>query len=68
MTDEEKRGPRGWMSLYVASFVLMMTAALMLVLAARDLFSSLTPLWVSVGLSAAAIVAAVAGVVLPRRR
>jgi hypothetical protein len=56
------------MSLYVASFVLMMTAALMLVLAARDLFSSLTPLWVSVGLSAAAIVAAVAGVVLPRRR
>ena len=68
MTDEAKRGPRGWTSLYVASFVLVMTAAVMLVLAARDLFSSLTPLWVSVGLSAAAIVTAVAGVVLPRRR
>jgi len=52
--------------LYAVSFVLMVTAGVVLVLAARDLFRSLTPLWISVALSAAAIVTAVLGVVLPR--
>jgi uncharacterized membrane protein (DUF2068 family) len=54
--------------LYAASFLLVVSAAVVLVLAARDLFRSLTPLWVSVALSVAAIVVAVLGVVLPRRR
>ena len=68
MTDESARRSRGRLSLYVASFVLMVTAGVVLVLAARDFLRSLTPLWISVGLSSAAIVSAVAGVVLARRR
>jgi predicted exporter len=68
VTDEGSRRPRGWLSLYLVSFVLMIAAGAVLVLAARDLLRSLTPLWISTGLSAAAIAAAVAGVVLPRRR
>jgi hypothetical protein len=68
LTGEETRRPRGWVSLYVASFLLMISAAVVLVLAARDLFRSLTPLWLSLGLSAAAIIAAVVGLVLPRKR
>jgi hypothetical protein len=43
-------------------------AAIVLVLAARDFLQSLTPLWISAGLSAAAIVAAALSLVLPRRR
>lgn len=68
MTDESARRSRGRLSLYATSFVLMLTAGVVLVLAARDFLRSLTPLWISVGLSSAAIVSAVAGVVLARRR
>jgi len=68
VTEEDARKRRGWLSLYAASFVLMAAAGVVLVLAARDFLRSLTPLWISVVLSAAAIVTAVLGVVLPRRR
>jgi purine-cytosine permease-like protein len=46
----------------------MVVAGVVLVLAARDFLQSLTPLWISATLSAAAIVTAVLGVVMPRRR
>jgi hypothetical protein len=68
VSDEGSRRPRGWLSLYLVSFALMIAAGVVLVLAAKDLLRSLTPLWISTGLSAAAIAAAVAGVMLPRRR
>jgi lysylphosphatidylglycerol synthetase-like protein (DUF2156 family) len=68
VTEDDGRKPRGWLSLYAASFVLMVVAGVVLVLAARDFLQSLTPLWISATLSAAAIVTAVLGVVMPRRR
>jgi hypothetical protein len=68
VSDDEVRRPRGWVSLFAASFVLMIGAGVVLVLAARDFLRSLTPLWISVGLSTAAILVAVASLVLPRRR
>ena len=68
MTDEASRRPRGWFSLYALSFLLMVAAGAVLLLAARDFLRSLAPLWISAGLSSASILAAVAGVVLPRRR
>ena len=60
--------PRGWASLYGLAFVLMMLAAGSLALEVRGFLASTRLLWVSTGLSAAAIVVAIASVVLPRRR
>lgn len=68
MSDDEVKRPRGWISLYAFAFVLMVTAGVVLVLATRDFLRSLTPLWISAGLSAASIFAALAGLLLPRRR
>jgi hypothetical protein len=56
------------MSLYAVAFVLMLGAGGALALAVRSFLSELWPLWLSAGLSAAAVVVAVLGVVLPRRR
>jgi hypothetical protein len=55
-------------SLYAAAFVLMLCAGAALALAVRSFLSDLWPLWLSAGLSAGAVVLAVLGLVLPRRR
>ncbi len=69
MTATEPRAKqRGWVSLYAASFVLMLAAAACAALAGRDFLQDLTLLKASAALSAAAIVTAVLSVVLPRRR
>lgn len=60
--------PRGLLSLYVVAFLLMLGAGAVLALAVHSFLSDRWPLWLSAGLSAAAIVIAVLGLVLPRRR
>ena len=60
--------PRGSVVLYAAAFASMIAAAAVLALSARDFLESISLLWVSAALSAAAIVLAVLGVVGPRRR
>ena len=59
-------GARLW--LYVVAFVLMAAAGFALAVAARGFLASTRLLWFSAGLSAAAIVAAVASVVWPSTR
>jgi hypothetical protein len=54
--------------LYVVAFVLMAAAGFALAVAARGFLASTRLLWFSAGLSAAAIVAAVASVVWPAAR
>lgn len=54
--------------LYVAGFLLMTAAGFTLVVAARGFLASTRLLWFSAGMSAAAIVAAVASVVWPAAR
>jgi hypothetical protein len=68
VTERASREPRGRLSLYALGFGLVAAAGVVLVLAARDFLQSLTPLWISVGLSAGAIAAAVLSLLLPRRR
>ena len=68
MTDAEAPRPRGSLVLYVVAFVLMLAAGVALVMSAKGLLESTRLLWVSSVLSAGAIVAAVAGLFLPRRR
>ncbi|MGZ8613224.1 MAG: hypothetical protein ACXWX4_00930 [Actinomycetota bacterium] len=60
--------PRGWMSLYGASFVAVIAAGVLLGLAAREFLRETGLLWVSIGLSGLALVLAVLSLVLPRRR
>jgi membrane protein YdbS with pleckstrin-like domain len=60
--------PRGWVSLYLVSFVLMLAAGAALASSAVHFLDSTRPLWLSTGLSAVAILVAIAAVVLPRRR
>ncbi len=59
---------RGWVSLYVASFLLLLAAGVCAALAGRDFLQDLTLLRVSVACSAGAIVTAVLSVALPKRR
>jgi hypothetical protein len=54
--------------LYVVAFLLMAGAGFALAVAARGFLASTRLLWFSAGLSAAAIVAAVASVVWPATR
>ena len=61
------RRPRGLVSVYSVAFVCLVGAGAAIALAAVDLLSSTTPLWVSTALSALAIVLAIASVFLPRR-
>jgi hypothetical protein len=56
------------MSLYAVAFFLMVAAAAVLAVAARSFLNDRSALWFSIGLSAGAIVVAVASVLLPRRR
>jgi hypothetical protein len=54
--------------LYVVAFLLMAAAGFTLAVAARGFLASTRLLWFSAGMSAAAIVAAVASVVWPAAR
>ena len=68
MNDARARTPRGSFALYVVAFVLMVAAGAALVASAKGLLESTRLLWISSGLSAAAIVVAVVGLFVPRRR
>ena len=59
--------PRGSFVLYAVAFGLLVAAGALLGIAAVTFLDSLPVLWASVALSALAIVAAVAGIVVPRR-
>ncbi|MDP9329126.1 MAG: hypothetical protein M3P11_00530 [Actinomycetota bacterium] len=68
-TDEKTpRRPRGWASLYALAFLLMLASGGTLILAIRRFLESTQPLWISIGLSGAAIVVSFLSVLLPRRR
>jgi len=58
---------RGWVSLYAVAFALMAVAGVILVIASLGSLNSIGLLWVSAGFSAAAVIAAVASVAVPRR-
>ena len=66
-TVDDHRVRRGWIGLYAAAFVLMLLAGAILMIAAMGSLSSIRLLWASAAFSVAAMVAAVAGVVAPRR-
>lgn len=61
------RRPRGWMSLYLVAFGLLVASGVALAVSVRGFLESAGLLWVSVGLSVAALVIAVVSVVLPPR-
>jgi predicted neutral ceramidase superfamily lipid hydrolase len=65
MTD---RRARGSFLLYAVAFALMVSAGVVLAVAATSFLESLPMLWTSVILSALAVVTAVAGLAVPRRR
>ena len=66
---ETRRGSRrGWVSLYAVAFGLMLAAGIALVASSLGSLRSIGLLWVSASLSTAAIVIAVVGVLVPRRR
>jgi hypothetical protein len=69
-TDEKRSAgrPHGWVSLYAVAFGLVIASGVFVVIAARDFLATLTSLWISIALSAAAIVVAALAVALPRRR
>jgi hypothetical protein len=68
VSEAPERRPRGSFAFYVVAFVLMLVAGLSLVMSAKGLLESTRLLWVSSGFSAAAILVAVVGLVVPRRR
>lgn len=59
---------RGWLSLYAVAFGLLLGSAVALGASSLGSLRSFTLLWVSIGLSWAALVVAVVAVVLPRDR
>jgi hypothetical protein len=61
------RSRHGSVSLYAVAFALMGVAGITLVVASLGSLNSIGLLWVSAGFSAAAVVAAVASVAVPRR-
>ena len=58
---------RGWVSLYAVAFVLLVGAGVALVASSAGALRSIGLLWLSALLSAAAVIAAVVAVVMPRR-
>lgn len=68
MSETGTRPPRGSFALYVVAFVLMVAAGVALVASAKGLLESTRLLWVSTALSAGAIIVAVVGLFVPRRR
>ena len=59
--------PRGSMAVYLVAFVVMLAAAVLLGLAAREFLTEIGLLWASIALSCVALVLAVVSVVFPRR-
>jgi hypothetical protein len=59
--------PRGWVSLYGVAFILMAAAGAALGASAIDFLTNTKLLWISTGLSGAAILISIVGVLLPRR-
>lgn len=57
---------RGWVSLYAAAFALMLAAGAVLVMTSLGSLQSTRLLWVSAGLSIAAILVSLASLVVPR--
>jgi hypothetical protein len=68
MEDDQPKVRRGWISLYAVAFALMVAAAVALVASSLGSLRSIDLLWFSSGLSLAAIAAAIASVLVPRRR
>jgi len=66
--DERPTRARGWLSLYSLAFLLVIGSAIAFTASATGFLESTRLLWLSTGLSAAAIVSAVVGLLLPRRR
>jgi hypothetical protein len=68
-TEDRTRRPgsRGWASLHAVAFVLMIMSVTALIAAVRGFLQSNGLLWVSAGLSTAAIGFSIASVLLPRR-
>jgi hypothetical protein len=60
--------PRGRAGLYALAFLLMIAAGAVLLIEVRGFLASTRLLWVSIGLSAAAILVAIASVILRSRR
>lgn len=60
--------PRGWLTLYAVSFLVMLVAGALLGVAARDFLDNTGILYLSTGLSVLAIVLAVVALAAPRRR
>jgi len=58
---------RGWVSLYVAAFALMLGSGVAIAASSLGSLRSIGLLWFSAALSVGAIAAAVLAVVLPRR-
>jgi len=58
---------RGSLVAYAVAFVLLLVAGAVLVIGARGFLDSFTLLWISIVCSVAAIVAAAASVLFPRR-
>lgn len=68
MSDVPEPGsPRGSMAVYGMAFVVMLVAAVLLGLAAREFLRETGLLWASIASSAGALVLAVVSLVLPRR-
>lgn len=68
MNGPDVAGPRrGWTSLYAVAFGLLLAAGATVTVATLGSLNSLRLLWLSAGLSVAAIVVAVVSVMLPRR-
>lgn len=59
---------RGSFLLYAIAFGLLVAAAAVLAIAATSFLESLPVLWMSVALSGLAVVTAIAGLFVPRRR
>ena len=68
MTEDRAPAPRGSLLLYGLAFVLMLAAGASFAASAKGFLESTRLLWVSAAFSLAAIAAAIAGVVVPRRR
>ncbi len=58
---------RGWTSLYLLAFALMLAAGAVLLVSVLDFLASIRLLWLSIALSGGAIVVALAGLFLPKK-
>mgnify|MGYP000206357089 CR=1 FL=1 len=66
MSGTARGRPRGSAGLYAVAFVLVVASAAALAAAAVQLLASVELLWLSIGLSALALLAAAASVLVPR--